>query len=265
MANPQKENGYLSIANEIVDRLIGLGLSGREYEVVLFVIRKTYGFNKKEDRIAISQFERGLGIHRSTACKLINSLVAKRLLDKHDGVYSFNKNWEQWEVVAKRPLVAKSPLVAKRQQASRHLANELVAKSPPTKDTLTKDTIQKTIAEPSSAGEEPRKKTKKKPIEERYSPEVISQINTLLNKIHDTTNPNISYPNANNREEAAWLIHKYGLAKLLPLMDFADSVKADPFAPTPYTPKQLRDKMPAIINYYHRLQNTAKKNSIAII
>ena len=75
MANPQKENGYLSIANEIVDRLIGLGLSGREYEVVLFVIRKTYGFNKKEDRIAISQFERGLGIHRSTACKLINSLV----------------------------------------------------------------------------------------------------------------------------------------------------------------------------------------------
>lgn len=139
MASPQKENGYLSIANEIVDRLIGLGLSGREFEAMLFVIRKTYGFNKKKDRISLSQFERSMGVRRSVVCKTINKLVAYRILARSDGVYEFNKNWEQW-VVAKRRLGSRQEAtVAKSANASRLQDNRVVAKWRHTKDTITKD------------------------------------------------------------------------------------------------------------------------------
>jgi len=41
MANPQIEDGYTRIANEILENLIAFDLSGQEVRVALFVIRKT--------------------------------------------------------------------------------------------------------------------------------------------------------------------------------------------------------------------------------
>ena len=66
MANPQKENGYTAIANEVLEQLVKAGLLGSELSMAIFVIRKTWGFQKKEDIISFSQFEKGLNISRMT-------------------------------------------------------------------------------------------------------------------------------------------------------------------------------------------------------
>lgn len=55
MASPQTEDGYTAIANEIMEALIAAELSGQEFRIALLVIRKTYGFKKKEDAISLSQ------------------------------------------------------------------------------------------------------------------------------------------------------------------------------------------------------------------
>ena len=55
----QLEDGsYLRICNSIIDKLIELPLSGMEFQICLFIIRKTYGYNKTEDEISITQFEK---------------------------------------------------------------------------------------------------------------------------------------------------------------------------------------------------------------
>ena len=51
MANPQKENGFTPIANELLEQIIASGLNGNEMAVTFFIIRKTYGFQKKQDEI----------------------------------------------------------------------------------------------------------------------------------------------------------------------------------------------------------------------
>lgn len=47
MANPQIENGYTRIANELLEALLLANLSKRQLLVALAVIRQTYGFNRK--------------------------------------------------------------------------------------------------------------------------------------------------------------------------------------------------------------------------
>lgn len=103
MANPQKENGYTAIANEILERVVHTSLLGSEFQVILFVIRKTYGYQKKSDIISLTQFEKGTGLSRPTVVKTIKNLMSRKILvkiylpDKKIS-FSFNKDYENWIV-----------------------------------------------------------------------------------------------------------------------------------------------------------------------
>ncbi|SQC34254.1 phage replication protein O, N-terminal domain [Kluyvera cryocrescens] len=48
------DNGYLRLANQIQDALCIVELSGREFRVLNAIVRLTYGWSKKSDRIANS-------------------------------------------------------------------------------------------------------------------------------------------------------------------------------------------------------------------
>lgn len=102
MANPQKEDGYTAIANEIMERLYAITLSGSEYRVILCVLRKTYGWHKKVDKISLSQFEEETNLSRRQVCTILDRLVNNRLLfkekNKNCNLYQFNKDYEMWVV-----------------------------------------------------------------------------------------------------------------------------------------------------------------------
>lgn len=106
MASPQLENGYIRIANEITQQLVKTPLLGAEFQIILFVISKTYGFNKKKDWISLTQFENGTGLSRPTVVKALKNLVIKNLLIKSEKFeFTFNKDWEKW--VVNPPLLVK--------------------------------------------------------------------------------------------------------------------------------------------------------------
>ncbi len=106
MANPQKELGHIEIANDIVEKLYSIPLSGAEYRVLFFILRKTWGWNKKKDRISITQLVTKTTLSRKAVCESLNKLVTKRLLVKEKGFVNtlqFNKDYDQW-LVTKRTL-----------------------------------------------------------------------------------------------------------------------------------------------------------------
>ena len=149
MASPQIENGYTKIANEILEKLVNTPLLGAEFQVLLYIIRKTYGYNKKQDRISFTQFEKATGISRQTINKTIKNLVAKGMIVKiylpeNNLGYTFVKDHEKW--------VVKTHLLVKGKWST---SQDVFTKT--SKDVLThkrkKENNTKEIAETSSAKE----------------------------------------------------------------------------------------------------------------
>ena len=98
----QLEDGHTRINNEVLEQLVKRGLLGSEYALIFFVIRKTWGWGKREDFISLTQFERGLEVSRHTVINTIKNLVARKILvkgstlDKQKIAYRFNKYHNQW-------------------------------------------------------------------------------------------------------------------------------------------------------------------------
>ncbi len=152
MEDPQLENGYTRIANETVEALAKIRISGQEWQVLWVILRKTYGWNKKVDRIALSQFEEMTGIPRKKCFQLLKRLFDRKIIIKgvpQEGdssiiTYGFNKKYRSWASV---PYKGYSP--PKRRQGVTQKGDEVSPKKGNTKDTLTKDTIQKKYVETS--------------------------------------------------------------------------------------------------------------------
>lgn len=109
MASPQIENGFTKIANEIMDALIRQqDLSGQELRVSLFILRKTWGFNKKEDYISLSQIGKAIQASKIRCSQIVNSLQLMKILTVKENIngktkkYMFNKDYEQWNTVNKK-------------------------------------------------------------------------------------------------------------------------------------------------------------------
>jgi phage replication O-like protein O len=144
MANPQAENGHVDISNEVMDALISHRVSGEEMQCLLFIIRKTWGWKKKEDRIALSQFVKATGINKQSCHRAIKRLESKKMIAviKKDyeniNSYCFIKDFEVWKSSSKKITASSKKIkgvIKKDYQSSSKKMN--------TKDTITKDTITK--------------------------------------------------------------------------------------------------------------------------
>jgi len=110
MANPQVEEGHTDIANEILEALWRVTLSSHETRVLLYLLRKTYGWHKKTDWIALSQFSKDIGIDRRNVFRALKKLSSKQMIvvykdDKGNPTYGFQKNYEKWVVLPKQVTV----------------------------------------------------------------------------------------------------------------------------------------------------------------
>ena len=140
MASPQKENGYTAIANEIMDALIASELAGQDFKIALLIIRKTYGFNKREDSISLTQMVLATGMCKVRCSQVVNRLQLMKMLTVTENIngigkkYKFNKDFEKWGTVNKninRLEKTKGTVNKKR--------NPPLIKTLTTKDTITKD------------------------------------------------------------------------------------------------------------------------------
>lgn len=108
MANPQVENGYTRIANEIYEALIRSRIPGEARQVLDLVIRNTYGFHKKEKQIATNQIIAATGMSRKAVEKARKNLRAWNLITTHQKggsqvlIYALNKDYETWQLPPKK-------------------------------------------------------------------------------------------------------------------------------------------------------------------
>lgn len=80
----QIDNGdFTRIHNDILDGLAKARFSALELRCVIFLVRMTYGWQKKEDKISLSQWAIGIGIDKSNRGNMLNTLnglVAKGVI-----------------------------------------------------------------------------------------------------------------------------------------------------------------------------------------
>jgi phage replication O-like protein O len=257
MANPQKENGYTSIANELYDAIIKWRFSSYEYRVIIFIIRKTYGYNKKGDWISLSQFVEGTNIRRTHICRTINYLIKQNIItkggNKEKPEYGIQKDYEKWLKLNKgershHSLITKGgnkEKIPKGVIEDVKGGNLVVSKGVHTKDNITKDNI-----------------TKDKGTSEQSSQEIkIDPINKIFQAFYDNGNKGINFGNKTERAAANWLLKEYGLERATNTIKYAMSLQGEKYAPTITTPFQLKNNLAKLIAYYKR-ENT--NNTIII-
>jgi len=144
-------NGYVKITNESMEALAKIRIPGQARQVLDFILRKTYGWNKKTDMISLSQFVAGTGLSKVAVCKAINKLLKMNLITKKGNAlslftkkgnevaitYGFQKNYNLW-----LPLPKKVTLPKKVKYVTKK-GNRTLPKKDTTKDTITKETITK--------------------------------------------------------------------------------------------------------------------------
>jgi phage replication O-like protein O len=100
MANPQIENGYTKIANEILENIAKVKLSPTQNSIIYIIWRHTYGFSRKEHNISLTF------LASATICDLRNiqrelkKLISRKIINSEAKgnirILSFNKNYNQW-------------------------------------------------------------------------------------------------------------------------------------------------------------------------
>lgn len=102
-ANIQVEDGeFLRIHNAILELLAKAPLRGQQFRCLMFLFRKTYGFNKKEDKISLAQWAEGTGLLRQNVWRELQLLIKCNVIymassgPKRPNTWGFNKRHEQW-------------------------------------------------------------------------------------------------------------------------------------------------------------------------
>ena len=105
MASPQLENGHTRIANEVFDSLMRCDLTGCEFSLIYLVIRKTWGWHKKDSEISIDEFCRLTKRPRTTVTDSLHHLRQINMLRCEPGggrgkpsKWGFNKDWQTWHI-----------------------------------------------------------------------------------------------------------------------------------------------------------------------
>lgn len=98
MVKPQLEDGYTMIANEILEALAKTHIRPDDWRVLIFIIRKTYGYHKKVDYISNSQIVKGVHLHKSTISHSLKRLGRANLITRNGKLIGFQKDYVQWKL-----------------------------------------------------------------------------------------------------------------------------------------------------------------------
>ena len=155
-ANPQVENGHTDIANELMEEFAKTRIPGEARQVLDFILRKTYGWHKKEDALSLSQFVGGTGLSKVHICQAIRTLKKMNLITQNSNVtefgnttftekgkaigqvYGFNKNFDLWQPLPKKVTLPKK-VKGFTEKGNKPLPNSDTTKENYTKETITKE------------------------------------------------------------------------------------------------------------------------------
>lgn len=244
LANPQKENGYTPIANEILEALARFRIPGELRQVVDAILRKTYGYNKGFDSLANSQIVEITGMKRQNVSRSITRLVENRIVIRTDdnngkgNILGINKDYERWisfvirtddkkkiKKVSSKRIRASSELITKVIKTDDKVSSELMD----TKDkNILKDNLQKT----SNSGKAPKELLRG------------DQWNILIDGFR-AVNPMYEgfYRMKTHRGALQEIVKAIGFDKTRWIVENLQKITSMPYAPKVTTPTQLKSKL----------------------
>ena len=236
MASPQLENGFTRIANEILENLSRVQMSGTEWQFVMCLFRKTYGFNKSEDWITGSQIVMMTGLKKERVSEAKKRLIERKIVTEKRNKISFQKDHDQWVELRKSVT------------GDTEKRNNLLRKSVNTIDN--KETITKDISEHSSQVTN---------FMDKLIPDVIR-----LFEVVDPKNKTY-YGNKTQRAACLFLLTEYGLEEVTKRIEVLPKTNGMPYFPNITTPWQLRDKWVQLNGQIerHQREREVKSNVVA--
>lgn len=106
MANPQTDEGYTRIVNEIIENLCRQVLGPDEWRLIMAIFRLTYGWHRRDRQIALSEFSKMTGMSRRNCLRGLKKLEARNMLSvvrtdtRKPSTYRFQKNYEKWNLLS---------------------------------------------------------------------------------------------------------------------------------------------------------------------
>lgn len=101
-ASPQVEDGYIQIANELIDAIISYPFKNSELKIVIVVIRKTYGWKKKKEQLSFSQISKISRVSIRHTKRVIKRLVQDNVILKekseNNNILALNKDYYSWRL-----------------------------------------------------------------------------------------------------------------------------------------------------------------------
>lgn len=243
MANPQKENGYTAIANELLEALVKIEFPKNTgqlpIKLCLFIIRKTYGYHKKMDIISLSQFQKATNdVSRGNLVYWLNYLVQAKILvrvkrNNNEVEYGFNKDYEQWLT----PVQANELVQARCYTGLSH----------------------RTETSPS------HRTYKRKKDNTKETTEQSSGTSGMVIDLFKNINPSykILFKRKNQHDSASRLMELHGYEKLVKIVAFIEARRTDRFCPSIATPLQLEERWASLEKYALGLKGEINKFKVA--
>lgn len=120
MANPQIENGYTRIANELLDQIMKTNLNGTQFRLVIAIWRYTYGYRRIQHEMSVRFLAELINASRGQVNRELTVLVERNVItilepgSKGARVLSVNKNYKEWGI--KDPSEDPTPFPIKQEK-----------------------------------------------------------------------------------------------------------------------------------------------------
>jgi len=206
MANPQVENGYTIIANELLEAIYRIPLSDYEHRVFWFIVRKTYGYKKKIDWIAQKQIVEETDILKENVSRTIKKLYQKNIIIRNGRKIGIQKDYELWKL-SKEITISATKKLSKEITKVIHTDNKVIST----------DNKKLSIQTPT--------KERKKPLQKKH---IQKKDFTPYKLIRNTFNTIcVSLPKADEltkkrKRILKALFNKYGLVKIKEVFTIAE-------------------------------------------
>jgi len=128
--NPQPEDGTVRIATELWEAITRTRVPGEAMQCLMFIIRKTYGWQKKEDKIPLVQFVEATGIPKPRVCRSLAKLRGMNIIAQKGNKLSINKFYSTWRPLPKKATLPKKAIVIAEK------GNESLPKKAPSIDKI---------------------------------------------------------------------------------------------------------------------------------
>ena len=103
MANPQIEDGYTRVANELIEAICYKVANATWIKILLWTMRLTYGFKRKEVQSNYQSYATKLSLTKETIRHALLDMAEHRLITfvvvtNNIFIVSINKNYELWKI-----------------------------------------------------------------------------------------------------------------------------------------------------------------------